>query len=55
MDGKELKKRRREKGLGHVQLARLSGVPTREIQKAERGTLKLRASQVARLKAALRC
>ena len=55
MDGKELKKRRREKGLGHVQLARLSGVPTREIQKAERGTLKLRSRQVAKLKAALRC
>ena len=54
MDGKELKKRRREMGLGHVQLARLSGVSTSEIQKAERGTLKLRSRQVERLKAALR-
>ncbi len=54
MDGKELKKRRLEKGLGHVQLARLSGVSARDIQQAERGTLKLRGHQAAMLAAALR-
>jgi predicted transcriptional regulator len=54
MDGKELRKRRLAKGLGQVQLARLSGVPAPEIQKAERGTLKLRGSQAAKLEAALR-
>ena len=54
MDGKELKKRRLEKGLGQQQLALLSGGSTREIQKAERGTLKLRGSQAAKLAAALR-
>ncbi len=54
MDGKELRKRRLAKGLGQVQLARLSGVSAREIQKAERGTLKLRGSQAAKLAAALR-
>jgi transcriptional regulator with XRE-family HTH domain len=54
MDGKELKKRRLEKGLGQVQLARLSGVSSVEIQKAERGTLKLRGHQAAKLAAALR-
>ena len=53
MDGRKLKKRRLEKGLGRQQLARLSGVSAGEIAKAETGALKLRSSQSARLSAAL--
>ena len=54
MDGKELKKRRLEKGLGRQELARLSGISAGEIAKAETGALQLRSSQAARLSAALR-
>jgi transcriptional regulator with XRE-family HTH domain len=54
MDGKRLKKRRLEKGLGRQQLARLSGISAGEIAQAENGTLKLRSPQSARIWAALR-
>ncbi|MCA1728587.1 MAG: helix-turn-helix domain-containing protein [Actinobacteria bacterium] len=54
MGGKELKKRRLEKGLTQHQLARLSGVSRREIFKAENGLLKLGGRQSASLLAALR-
>ena len=54
MTGKQLKRRRLQKGLGRQQLARLSGVSAGEIAKAETGALQLRSSQAARLSAALR-